>query len=209
MKLEDVKIGMKVRVIGTQMSHTDGWNNSWAPEMNAGVGRTFEVLSVCPFAQGIILKEISPELGHNPLDAWIFPWQVLEPVEQHKAHPDDAAVDALTVRMKAKLAKKRDKGYGGWDTYCTRDYLSELLRSHCDKGDPVDVANFCAFLSARGESIAPQPQADALDAARYRWLIDYLISDRVDLDDAIDAAKSPEEISKIIDAAIAAKGDSA
>ena len=51
---------------------------------------------------------------------------------------------------------------------------------------------------------APQPQADGRDAQRYRWLIDYFISDRVDLDDAIVAAKTPEDIAKIIDAAIAA-----
>ena len=72
------------------------------------------------------------------------------------AHPDDAAVDALATLMKAKLAKQRAKGYGGWDTDCTRERLSELLRGHVDKGDPVDVANFCAFLSARGEGIAPE-----------------------------------------------------
>ena len=49
-----------------------------------------------------------------------------------------------------------------------------------------------------------QPQADGRDAQRYRWLIDYFISDRVDLDDAIVAAKTSEDIAKIIDAAIAA-----
>ena len=51
---------------------------------------------------------------------------------------------------------------------------------------------------------APHPQADGRDAQRYRWLIDYFISDRVDLDDAIVAAKTSEDIAKIIDAAIAA-----
>ncbi|MDH1477750.1 hypothetical protein N5F13_25025 [Comamonas thiooxydans] len=85
-------------------------------------------------------------------------------------HPDDVAVDALTVLMKAKLAKQRDKGYGGWDdTECSQQHLSNLLRGHVDKGDPVDVANFCAFLSARGEGIAPQaaPAAVAVpDAVR-------------------------------------------
>ncbi|MEN2430895.1 Lar family restriction alleviation protein [Comamonas sp. F1-6] len=79
-------------------------------------------------------------------------------------HPDDAAVDDLATLMKAKLAKQRDKGYGGWDTDCTRERLSELLRGHVEKGDPVDVANFCAFLSARCEGIAPLEQADAQDA---------------------------------------------
>lgn len=86
-----------------------------------------------------------------------LPAQAVEP------HPDDVAVDSLAALMKAKLAKQRDKGYGGWDTDCTRERLSELLRAHVEKGDPVDVANFCAFLSARGEGIAPQAQADARD----------------------------------------------
>lgn len=75
-------------------------------------------------------------------------------------HPDDAAVDALAALMKAKLAKQREKGYGGWDdTECSQQHLSNLLRGHVDKGDPVDVANFCAFLSARGEGIAPAADA--------------------------------------------------
>ena len=68
-------------------------------------------------------------------------------------HPDDAAVDALAVLMKAKLAKQRAKGCGGWDTDCTQERLSDLLRTHVNKGDPVDVAKFCAFLAARGEMI--------------------------------------------------------
>lgn len=79
------------------------------------------------------------------------------------AHPDDIAVDALATAMKFKLAKQRSKGYGGWDTDCTQQRLSDLLRGHVDKGDPTDVANFCAFLSARGEGIAVAP-ADVLDA---------------------------------------------
>lgn len=76
-------------------------------------------------------------------------------------HPDDAAVDALAALMKAKLAKQRAKGYGGWNdkTQCPQQRLSDMLRAHVDKGDPVDVANFCAMLSARGEGIAAAPQA--------------------------------------------------
>lgn len=78
-------------------------------------------------------------------------------------HPDDVAVDALAARMKAKLAQKRAEGYGGWDEkeVCDQDHLSHLLRNHVVKGDPVDVANFCAFLSARGEGIAQPAQAPA------------------------------------------------
>lgn len=92
--------------------------------------------------------------------------------QKEPQHPDDAAVDALATAMKAKLAKKRAKGYSGWDTDCTQQRLSDMLRNHVDKGDPVDVANFCAFLLARGEGIASPvaTQGEQLDAKRYRWL---------------------------------------
>lgn len=85
-------------------------------------------------------------------------------------HPDDAAVDALAEAMKAKLAKQRARGYGGWDTpECTQQRLSDMLRGHVDKGDPVDVANFCAFLAARGEGIAQAaPAAVAVAAWRIK-----------------------------------------
>ena len=69
-------------------------------------------------------------------------------------HGDDVAVDMLAGRMKAKLAKQRAKGYSGWNgTELTQQDLSRMLREHVDKGDPIDVANFCAFLVARGEYI--------------------------------------------------------
>ncbi len=74
-------------------------------------------------------------------------------------HVDNEAVDrlvlALALVMKSKLAIAREKGRGGWDdpAECTNEDLSRMLREHVDKGDPVDVANFCAFLVARGEQI--------------------------------------------------------
>jgi hypothetical protein len=68
------------------------------------------------------------------------------------AHPDDIAVDRFAAAMKAKLAEKRAQGYGGWDDPedCTIGWLSELLRKHVDKGDPVDVGNFAMMIHQRG-----------------------------------------------------------
>ena len=65
---------------------------------------------------------------------------------------DNEAVDKLAQAMKSKLAKKREQGYHGWET-CKHGDLVQLLINHVDKGDPIDVANFCAFLFARGESL--------------------------------------------------------
>ena len=49
---------------------------------------------------------------------------------------------------------------------------------------------------------AAQAEGSVLeDAARYRWLADYLIGNRTDLDDAILACASEKELSVVIDAA--------
>ncbi|MDR0204968.1 MAG: hypothetical protein LBJ40_22785 [Delftia acidovorans] len=90
---------------------------------------------------------------------------------------DETAVAYLATAMNTKLARARAKGRSGWDTpECTQQHLSNLLREHVEKGDPVDVANFCAFLAARGEGIAPrqcvaqiEEPAGAAPAAVARW----------------------------------------
>lgn len=69
-----------------------------------------------------------------------------------QADIDNEAVDKLAQAMKNKLAKKREQGYHGWET-CKHGDLVQLLINHVDKGDPIDVANFCAFLFTRGESL--------------------------------------------------------
>lgn len=73
-------------------------------------------------------------------------------------HPDDAAVDAFAAAMKAKLAEARAKGRSGWQDKqdCPQQRLSNMLRDHVEKGDPLDVGNFCMFLHQRGESILPK-----------------------------------------------------
>ncbi|WP_395451153.1 hypothetical protein ACHMW7_16000 [Aminobacter sp. UC22_36] len=77
------------------------------------------------------------------------------PVSQKEAaHPDDLAVDRFAAVMKAKLAKKREEGRGGWEgPACNAEILSIMLRKHVEKGDPVDVANLAMMLQQRGEGI--------------------------------------------------------
>lgn len=71
------------------------------------------------------------------------------------SHPDDVAVDEFAAAMKLTLARSRAKGRGGWDNEepGMQRRLSDMLRAHVEKGDPVDVANFCMFLHMRGEPI--------------------------------------------------------
>ena len=131
----------------------------------------------------------------------------MPPDAAQPAHPDDAAVDALAAHMKAKLAKQRAKGYGGWDDPgCSQQRLSDMLRDHVAKGDPVDVANFCAFLVARGEGIAQSAPAGVLeDAARWHWMAEYIVGTRTDLDDELIASATVDELRKLVDADLAAR----
>lgn len=72
-----------------------------------------------------------------------------------KVHPDDLAVDRFAAAMKAKLAKKRAEGRGGWERKdeCSNAFLSHLLREHVEKGDPTDVGNLAMMIHQRGERI--------------------------------------------------------
>lgn len=81
---------------------------------------------------------------------------------QNPAHFDNRAVSNFAYAMRIKLAAKRLEGRGGWQDkeQCSNEYLSRLLREHVEKGDPVDVANFCMMLDQRHESIAPASETD-------------------------------------------------
>ncbi|OMS46518.1 hypothetical protein AQ742_29580 [Burkholderia pseudomallei] len=79
---------------------------------------------------------------------------------------DERAVDRFVEAMKAKLADARTKGRRGWQ-HCEPQDLSRMLREHVEKGDPRDVANFCAFLWNMGESIAAPALSPAEERAAF------------------------------------------
>lgn len=68
-------------------------------------------------------------------------------------HADAAAVDRFAIAMKGKLEQAREKGRSGWEQ-CDPVELSIMLREHVEKGDPIDVANFCMFLWNLGKPIS-------------------------------------------------------
>lgn len=70
---------------------------------------------------------------------------------QSAVHIDDIAVDKLSGAMKAKLAKCRKEGKFGWDSplQCSQERLATLLGESLVKGNPVNIANFAAFLFSR------------------------------------------------------------
>jgi hypothetical protein len=85
-----------------------------------------------------------------------------------RQHIDDIAVDRFAEAMKQKLAKQRQKGYGGWNDkeLCPDGRLQKYLGAHLGKGDPVDIGNFAMMIWNRGESVtdAGVPDADYIRA---------------------------------------------
>lgn len=65
---------------------------------------------------------------------------------------DITGVDRFALAMKKKLAKKRTEGRSGWNTTpalgwgCNVRELESMLRQHLEKGDVVDIANFCMMV---------------------------------------------------------------
>jgi hypothetical protein len=79
----------------------------------------------------------------------------VEVAASQAAHFDNDSVEQFAAAMKAKLAKKRDEGRGGWEDkeQCSNAFLSRLLVEHVQKGDPVDVGNLAMMIHQRGEGI--------------------------------------------------------
>lgn len=99
-------------------------------------------------------ERAGPCCDNAPMGGQIEPlrYEHLQAAALEVRHADDVAVDRFAAAMKAKLAEKRAEGRGGWDDpeQCSTTYLATLLRSHVEKGDPLDVGNFAMMLWHRG-----------------------------------------------------------
>jgi hypothetical protein len=118
-------------------------------------------------------------------------------------HPDTRRlVVTFAMALSRKLKAAQDK-YGYSNGWMSPDWMNECrakLVEHLSKGDPRDVAAYCAFLWFHGErTAAPAPE---VDAERYRllrrgqqWSVINGIGDTLrgeNLDAAIDAARAKE-----------------
>ncbi|WP_282366432.1 hypothetical protein [Pseudomonas sp. PS02290] len=72
-----------------------------------------------------------------------------------EAKLDEDAINEFSIQMKVKMAYSRAKGREGWyrKDLCSSTTLSQILREHVDKGDPIDTGILSMMLHQRGESI--------------------------------------------------------
>lgn len=71
----------------------------------------------------------------------------------------DDLVDRFAAALKEKLRAAEQK-YGYDDLWRENDWYADLIekvREHVQKGDPRDVAAYCAFAWHHGWSVAGQP----------------------------------------------------
>lgn len=85
---------------------------------------------------------------------------VAYPMQECLPDMERQALDKAVTAMAAKLYRKYLEGYSGFDN-CSEERLNALLHSHLAKGDPIDVANFAAFLHFNGQRTNAAPQQTA------------------------------------------------
>lgn len=71
------------------------------------------------------------------------------------------ALDKLFAAMIEKVYSKYLDGWFGFAD-CTEEHMNKLLTMHIRKGDPVDVANFCAFLLFNNQKTREDPEVELL-----------------------------------------------
>lgn len=77
---------------------------------------------------------------------------VAYPMQEYLPDMERQALDKAVTAMAAKLYRKYLEGYRGFEN-CSEEHLNALLHGHLAKGDPIDVANFAAFLHFNGQRV--------------------------------------------------------
>lgn len=118
------------------------------------------------YSRSAVLECIKAALEHVACDKVIAAQKRCDHIEVPGLHP--ATVD-LVRRFSRALAEKlagAEKKYGYSDGWTSSDWMDECrakLIEHVAKGDPRDVAAYCAFLWHHGEKTELPPQKTALD----------------------------------------------
>lgn len=78
-------------------------------------------------------------------------------------HPDSKRLVKHVAEMMATKLRAAEKKYGYQNNWATEDWehvCQSELRKHLEKGDPLDVLIYAAFMIYRGWPIRPEPRMD-------------------------------------------------
>ena len=121
-KLNDLKVGDKVKITCKAEDHQGGWGNCWARSMTHYVGNTRAVIS------------IRPTLGVELSGCGRYPFFVLEKVEIPKIVK--SLTDILSIEAKDGV-DIYPEDCGGWSlSGCNRDFNSNMAKFCGKSPDP-------------------------------------------------------------------------
>jgi hypothetical protein len=130
----------------------------------------------CTANMGGCGASISADSEEEAVAAWNRRAVPLVAEAPRELHPNTSAlVDRFAAALKEKLAAA-EKKYGYSDGWSWPDWMDECrakLAEHTAKGDPRDVAAYCAFLWHHGEStaapvsLAPMPEESEADQRQF------------------------------------------
>ena len=109
------------------------------PQMSMGAHSCRDAIRAIPAVHPV---------ASGPQDATLGRESCMSAQPSPDEHYDDYCIRQFAKLMSEKMAASRAKGRSGWHDpeQCSVEYLRTLLYEHLDKGDPVDVANFCMML---------------------------------------------------------------
>ena len=124
--------------------------------------------------------------------------------EENERLQDETGIWRISQAMKKKLSLKREQGRGGWwnGERCEISFLEQLFWEHVEKGDIIDIANFCMMLFNRGlthlrpntpTALRHEPIKSAMRSHVY--LAEYMTEEELDkaVDAVIEALQQPKQ----------------
>lgn len=116
-----------------------------AVELQTAMDRRYLSKSTLELLLSLIDAELSRRAVSEEVGDDIAPSRWAQEADKDSTHSDDHAVERFAMAMREKLARKRADGRGGWE-HCSQPQLAQMLVSHIEKGDPVDIANFAMMI---------------------------------------------------------------
>lgn len=143
-KENNLKVGDLVRVTRKADSHEDGWANLWAQDMDEAVGRVGTVSHISANLAELGIGVDAPGVGE-----FMYPYFVLEKVEQEYAPYDFGDRDCRTILVGDLVRYKRDDNGGPTMITGFTKTADGMWKAHLGDGNVTDaeeLLNHCEHI---------------------------------------------------------------
>ena len=153
---------------------------------------------------------MGPRRPSHPDDAHCWDGYTQSSAELRRLHAEN---EALRVQQRAasdyEAGWKDGYKHGAWSTQQRAPATQKLKEQICISDTNQSAACAVGNVGTTSDAQTTRPTHDAParvleDAARWHWMAEYLVGTRTDLDDALIASATVDELNKLIDADLAA-----